>query len=442
MALDIENQLVEKLKTSNIFALQCDESTDVAQCSQLIVFCRFISETTISEQFLFSKSLETTSKGSDVFTALSEFFDKHELSWKNVLGICTDGAPAMLGSCSGFIALAKNKNPSIIGTHCCIHRQALASKTLPHQLMQDLQLCIRVVNFVKSSALNTRLFGVLCDDLLADHKTLLFHTEVRWLSKGNMLDRLYELKSEVEVFLMAQNKNNLHEEFVKEEFVFSLAYLADFFEALNNLNLKLQGRNTSIITAYDATKAFLEKISLWKRRLNDPKPNFSSFRRLNELIDDKSKDFTNQKKSIIAHLDALSGELRRYFPDVSSESWQCILTTSPFNVEVDLLPSQLQEEVIDLKCNSTAKNKFGTGSLEEFWVEYLPVYPAVSREALNILVQFSSTYLCESGFSRLLNIKTKSRNRLDVQNDLRCALSTIRPNIKKLVSDKKCQRSH
>lgn len=38
--------------------------------------------------------------------------------------------------------------------------------------------------------------------LNAEHDVLLFHTEVRWLSKVNMLERLYELKEEVEEFLI------------------------------------------------------------------------------------------------------------------------------------------------------------------------------------------------------------------------------------------------
>ena len=68
------------------------------------------------------------------FSAICNFFVENNLSWDRVVGICTDGAPAMLGSRSGFIKLAKEKNPAIIGYHCMIHRQALASKTLPTNL--------------------------------------------------------------------------------------------------------------------------------------------------------------------------------------------------------------------------------------------------------------------------------------------------------------------
>lgn len=41
MPLDIEEQIVRKVKNSLYFAAQCDESTDVAHCCQLLVFVEF-----------------------------------------------------------------------------------------------------------------------------------------------------------------------------------------------------------------------------------------------------------------------------------------------------------------------------------------------------------------------------------------------------------------
>ena len=57
---------------------------------------------------------------------------------------------------------------------------------------------IRVVNFIKASA--NRLFDQLCTDMGAEHT--LFHTEVRWLSKGRVLTRFYELRHEIHAFLI------------------------------------------------------------------------------------------------------------------------------------------------------------------------------------------------------------------------------------------------
>jgi len=150
---------------------------------------------------------------------------------------------------------------------------------------------------------------------------------------------------------------------------------------------------------------------------------------------------------VIKHLDSLTNEFMRYFPDFSNESWQYVLTSCPFNTNqgtnVDILTDTFQEQAIELKNDSRAEMYFNSGSsLEEFWAKYQPIYPEISNVALKILVQFSSTYLCESGFSSLAVIKTKHRNRLDVESDLTCSLSNIEQNIKKLSKENCCQPSH
>ncbi|CAH2004743.1 unnamed protein product [Acanthoscelides obtectus] len=100
----------------------------------------------------------------------------------------------------------------MVSTHWVIHRQTLASKTLPQILRLTLDSAIRIVNYIKSSALNSRLFTLLCEDLDPDHKVPLFHTEVRWLSKSNTLARLYELKEEDE-FLGMKADSSMKDDF-------------------------------------------------------------------------------------------------------------------------------------------------------------------------------------------------------------------------------------
>ncbi|KAF2361029.1 hypothetical protein FHG87_008213 [Trinorchestia longiramus] len=130
------------------------------------------------------------------------------------------------------------------------------------------------------------------------------------------------------------------------------------------------------------------------------------------------------------------------FHHVSMENSLWTLVQNPFNTDVELLLESLQEEAIDLKCDSSAKRDFETMKLEEFWVKYLPMYPKVGKEALRGIFPFSSTYLCEAGFSALVVLKTKQRNQLDVENDLRCALSSFNPRISDLVRKKQQHPSH
>lgn len=52
-----------------------------------------------------------------------------------------------------------------------------------------------------------------------------------------------------------------------------------------------------------------------------------------------------------------------------------------------------------------------------------------------LFVQFSSTYLCESGFSTLVYLKAKYQTRLEVESDQQCALLQLQLDIQKLVQD-------
>lgn len=184
LSQDIKEQVIEEIKKADLFSIQLDESTDVQSCAQLLVFVRYIHEGVIKEEFLFCRSIESTTRGEDVMKILSDFFEEEGLDWKMLCGVCTDGAPSMLGNKSGFVKLVKEKSPDVAAVHCMIHRQALACKTLPQTLLETLNIVIETVNFIKSSALNSRLFKLLCEEMNADHKNLLYYTQVRWLSKG------------------------------------------------------------------------------------------------------------------------------------------------------------------------------------------------------------------------------------------------------------------
>ena len=160
--------------------------------------------------------------------AVNDFFNENGLDWGNLVGITTDGAPTMLGSRSGFQTLVKHRAPLAIGVHCFIHRETLASKTLPDQLNTVFKVLVKIVNYVKSSALNTRLFRKICQDMESDFEVLLFHTPVRWLSAGKILNRIFTLKEELMEFLQCKGKYDFKNILAESEL--ELAYLVDIFQ--------------------------------------------------------------------------------------------------------------------------------------------------------------------------------------------------------------------
>ena len=120
---------------------------------------------------------------------------------------------------------------------------------------------VLVVNFIRSRALNHRLFLALCKEMGSDHEVLLYHTEVRWLSRGRVFSRVYELRKEIERFL-SEKGSPLQEKFRDGEFVTSLAYMSDVFSFLNELNTSLQGRQVTLTDAHEKITSFKQKIQL------------------------------------------------------------------------------------------------------------------------------------------------------------------------------------
>ena len=111
MSGDIKEQVVAAIKESGKFSLQLDESTDVSDDAQLLVYVRYQGKSDIEENFLFCKRLETTTTGEDLFKLVDNFIKEEGLKWDQCYSVCSDGAPAMLGALSGFHCQSKTSQP-------------------------------------------------------------------------------------------------------------------------------------------------------------------------------------------------------------------------------------------------------------------------------------------------------------------------------------------
>ncbi|QQP53813.1 Protein ZBED8-like [Caligus rogercresseyi] len=441
MAADVCNQVCQEIRASEFRAsLQLDESTDIANQSQLIAFVRYEKEKKVKEEFLFCELLTTTTTAEEVKKLVDYFFEKNGLSWMQFQHICTDGAPAMIGVRTGFVTLVKSKWPHISNSHCSLHRYALASKTMPPELMSVLDSVISSINFIRGRAKNHRLFGMMAQEMGSTHTSLLYHTQVRWLSRGKCLARVFEMHTEVEIFLreMETRGDHRHENYKNPEFLMKLAYLADIFGTLNEVNVTLQGREASVSDVKDKLAGLGARIALWIRRLH--RGNVAAFPLLDAFLLDKQLDLPDDlKESIAAHLERLTSEFKAYFDGVEPAYYPWY--KDPFGAVVDDEMEEA-EELLMLRESAVAKAEFRKLSLSEFWLQQQDTYPRLCNKAAQMFLPFPTTYLCEAGFSVMFDLKPKKRNRLEMSSDMRLACSETKPNILKLVADCKEQVSH
>lgn len=121
--------------------------------------------------------------------------------------------------------------------------------------------------------------------------------------------------------------------------------------------------------------------------------------------------------------------------------------SSPFGVDASTVSETLQMELIDLQCNVELKNTYPTIPKIEFYTKYITAtkFPNIRCFAQKIISAFGSTYVCEAFFSKMKYNKNKNRASItdvNLENQLRCATSTIEIDLEKLSKGKETQISH
>ncbi|XP_067120061.1 zinc finger BED domain-containing protein 5-like [Centruroides vittatus] len=279
----------------------------------------------------------------------------------------------------------------------------------------------------------------MCEDMGAEYTSLLYYCHSRWLSRGGVLSRTFQLRQEIYAFL-EEEKHEYAKHFVETDFLIKLAYLCDIFEKLNSLNLSLQGRNMHILKQTEKISAFRKKLQLWKIKIN--KECISDcFPLLHQFVTSNETNLSCNIKSIfVDHLSELIKKFEKYFEaDIDKFTW----IQDPFRAKTPSEFTSLEEEsLIDLSCDNTLKLKFGSMELSDFWISVKEEYPLLSGKALRILIPFATSYLCEAGFSAVAVIKSKYRSKINVEQEMRVAISNFIPRFEKLCSEHQAHPSH
>ena len=258
----------------------------------------------------------------------------------------------------------------------------------------------------------------------SENVTVLLHTEVRWLSRGKFLTRVFKLRREISVFL-AEKNHEYATNFLDQEWVSKLAYPASVFNVLSILDISLQGKSLNIFSQVGKIHAFKRQIDCWENKVS--KNDFSPFQFLNEFLskDSEVEDTAEIKELVLEHLKLLKKNFNRYFPEEESEAfrllkWVVILLFSLCQNKKNFWTS-VMISIYRKTFKKMERNIFG------FFC---------AKEALKLLCQFPNTYLCETAFSVLTTIKNKHRSCLkSVDMCMRNAQSNDQPRFTKIVKE-------
>jgi hypothetical protein len=440
-------QLKDKAQSFTYFSLAMDESTDVSDTAQFLIFVRGIDEKFhVYEELFKICGLDGTTKGEDLFQHLEQALVSCDLSWDKLISITTDGGKNMSGHNKGVVGRVNSKllesGSEVPYTfHCIVHQEALCCKVLSWKEIMD--TVISAINFIRKNGLTHRQFKKFLEDVEAEYGDVMYYCEVRWLSRGAVLQRFFYLKKEICNFM--EMKGKVIPELYNNQWVVDLGFLTDLTTELNLLNTRLQGKNKLICEMYSDVKAFEMKLTLFIKHIDERK--LDHFPNCKKAVEEAGINFVWQNAKMKSALMQLQTEFENRFADFKKISRKMEIFENPFAVDINNVPSVLQINVIDLQCDTTLKIAFKEkANLVDFY-ESLPTenYKELKRFAQQMITMFGSTYICEQTFSILNYRKNKHCSRLSdshLEAILRLSTTKMHANVKKLASQMQQQKSH
>ena len=135
---------------------------------------------------------------------------------------------------------------------------------------------------------------------------------MRWLSRGRVLGRLFELREKVREFL-----SGIQSEFItyfeSNEFMLRLGYLSGIFDHFNQANMKFQGPETTVIACKQVMNDFCKRPIFWCDKIQ--RCNTEMFPEFSEILDGAILS-SPLVKEFVSHMTNLVSEITTRFIEI------------------------------------------------------------------------------------------------------------------------------
>ncbi|XP_044308861.1 SCAN domain-containing protein 3-like isoform X2 [Varanus komodoensis] len=441
MAQDTETSLKDSATDFAFYSLAIDETTDITNTAQVAIFVRGTNEAfEVREDLLSLAAVHDTTSGADIFEKVVAAVRRLQLSFDKLSGLSTDGASVMVGPEEGLVALVKKeieclgRDPSeLVVYHCIIHQEDLCAQSV--RLSHVMSTVISSIKFIKNRGFNSPLFKSLLKDLESECGDLVYYCEVRWLIRGSVLMRFYELREEVKLFM--ETKGRPVAELSDPGWLCDLAFLADLTQYLSELSASLQGPNQLLPSLLSNVRLFETKLNLLQLQLEEGNTLYFP------TLQGRNPESTTEYAWECANLLQIFCER---FQDLEEKESELNMFATPFSIDVDEVPERFRQELTDLQNNGELRMQFENLDLLEFYRLCIGAdeFPQLRRHALKMASLFGTTY-CFEQFSKLSLTKNCRRARLtgtNLENQLRVAISSVPADIAGLTKEKQAQVSH
>ncbi|GBN49229.1 General transcription factor II-I repeat domain-containing protein 2A [Araneus ventricosus] len=322
---------VEDIQLASALSLAIDESCDIKDTAQVTLFVRYMSSQGPKEEQLGFLPLSGQTHGEDIANAVQKCLKDNGIDINKIVPIATDGART--------------------------------------EIVEVMNLVIKIINSILAKALYHRQFKDFFEEIDSQFSDLLLHNKVRWLSRGNVLQRFALCFSEIKTVL--NEKSIDHPELEEDKWLQKFNFKVDTTMKLNELNLKLHGKGNPAYALLEEVVCFEKKLLLFVEDMERGK--LLHFKNLKQYRDETNATIDTNYFNIA--LKNMKDGFAERFEQFKTNKSTLAFIVNPLNTntnEINIEPfgidaGSLQLQLLDLKTKDFWSGKFTERSWKNWW---------------------------------------------------------------------------